>query len=185
MLGAGYMFSHTTLSLHVFLCVELATCFPSNNLPYSWKKRRPQIQRQTWCLISMPDVNDFGHVALLSNQKGEKNQKTNCNSQEVHKWSFRGSILDSIITEGRDSVSVFSVVHVALWAPFKWQTPKCEQQTEPEKSARRKECEHLCSPFGFNKSSHVTKIVDFHDRTENACTVSTARCPIQSLRKVF
>ena len=110
----------------------------------------------------MPDVNDFGHVALLSNQKGEKNQKTNCNSQEVHKWSFRGSILDSIITEGRDSVSVFSVVHVALWAPFKWQTPKCEQQTEPEKSARRKECEHLCSPFGFNKSSHVTKIVDFH-----------------------
>ena len=24
-----------------------------------------------------------------------------------------------------------------------------------------------------------------HDRTENACTVSTSRCPIQSLRKVF
>ena len=25
----------------------------------------------------------------------------------------------------------------------------------------------------------------FHDRTENSCTVSTSRCPIQSLRKVF
>ena len=25
----------------------------------------------------------------------------------------------------------------------------------------------------------------FHDRTENSCTVSTFRCPIQSLRKVF
>ena len=24
-----------------------------------------------------------------------------------------------------------------------------------------------------------------HDRTDNACTVSTSRCPIQSLRKVF
>ena len=169
-----------TQQLHVFLCLALVTCFPTRlsayMFSYAWnwlhvfpqiicptpkKKRRPQIQRQTWCLISMPDVNDFGHVALLSNQKGEKNQKTNCNSQEVHKWSFRGSILDSIITEGRDSVSVFSVVHVALWAPFKWQTPKCEQQTEPEKSARRKECEHLCSPFGFDKNSLVTEIVDF------------------------
>ena len=26
---------------------------------------------------------------------------------------------------------------------------------------------------------------DSHDRTGNACTVSTSRCPIQSLRKLF
>ena len=29
------------------------------------------------------------------------------------------------------------------------------------------------------------KICFLHDRTENACTVSTSRCPIQTLRKVF
>ena len=26
---------------------------------------------------------------------------------------------------------------------------------------------------------------DMNDRTENTCTVSTSRCPIQTLRKVF
>ena len=44
------------------------------------------------------------------------------------------------------------------------------------------------------RKSVVTKIenlreeldlVDIYDRTENACTVSTSCCPIQSLRKVF
>ena len=27
--------------------------------------------------------------------------------------------------------------------------------------------------------------LSWHDRTENECTVSTSRCPIQSLRKLF
>ena len=35
-------------------------------------------------------------------------------------------------------------------------------------------------------ATHVYKFLDTcHDSTENACTVSTSRCPIQSLRKVF
>ena len=28
-------------------------------------------------------------------------------------------------------------------------------------------------------------LIQTHDRTENSCTVSTSRCPIQSLRKLF
>ena len=35
-----------------------------------------------------------------------------------------------------------------------------EQQTELAHSARRKKCDHVRSPFGFDKQSHVTKIVD-------------------------
>ena len=30
-----------------------------------------------------------------------------------------------------------------------------------------------------------TDVWKWHDRTENACTVNTSRCPIQSLRKLF
>ena len=67
----------------------------------------------------------------------------------------RGSILDSIIAECYRKLSV-----VALWASTKWLTPKCKQQAEPAKSARRKECDHMRSPFRFDKQSHVTEIVD-------------------------
>ena len=72
--------------------------------------------------------------------------------------SLRGSILDSIIAEGGDLASGFSVL--ALWAPIKWLTPKCEHQTEPVKSARRKECGHVRSSFGFDKQSHVNEDVE-------------------------
>ena len=108
------MFSHTTLSLHVSLCVALVTCFPSPTP----KKGRAQIQRQTFCLISVPDVNDFGHLALFVKPKKvttEKNKKRTVIRRKSIDGSFRGSILDSIITEGRDSVSV---VHVVLWTPW-------------------------------------------------------------------
>jgi len=71
--------------------------------------------------------------------------------------SLRGSILDSIIAESGDPASGFSV---ALWAPIKWLTPKCEQQTEPARSARSKEYEWARPPFGFDKQSHVTEMVD-------------------------
>ena len=33
--------------------------------------------------------------------------------------------------------------------------------------------------------SFLLSRIGLHDRTDNACTVSTSRCPIQSLRKVF
>ena len=49
---------------------------------------------------------------------------------------------------------------VALWASTKWLTPKCKQQAEPAKSVKRKKCDHVCSPFRFDKQSHVTVIVD-------------------------
>ena len=35
------------------------------------------------------------------------------------------------------------------------------------------------------KQQYIKKPGISHDRTENACTVSISRCPIQSLRKVF
>ena len=40
------------------------------------------------------------------------------------------------------------------------ETPKCEQQAVPAKSARRKECDHVRSAFRFDKQSHVTNIVN-------------------------
>ena len=80
--------------------------------------------------------------------------------------SLRRTILDSIIAYGGDPASGFSVV--ALWTPIKWLTPKCEQQTEPLKSARRKECEHVRSSFGFDKQSHVTEIVDVWSHSQLA-----------------
>ena len=40
------------------------------------------------------------------------------------------------------------------------ETPKCEQQALPAKSARRKECDHVRSPFRFDKQNHVTEIVN-------------------------
>ena len=76
-----------TRQLHVFLCLALVTCFPTRlsayMFSYAWhwlhvslqiicptpKKGRPQIQKQTLCLISVPDVNDFGHVALFVKPK--------------------------------------------------------------------------------------------------------------------
>ena len=127
---------HLTRQLHVFLCLALVTCFLTRlsayMFPYAWhwlhvslqticptpKKGRPQIQRQTFCLISVPDVNDFGHLALFVKPKKvttEKNKKRTVIRRKSIDGSFRGSILDSIITEGRDSVSV---VHVALWTPW-------------------------------------------------------------------
>ena len=59
-----------------------------------------------------------------------------------------GTILDPIIGQVRDLASGFLVV--ALWAPIEWLTPKCEQQNEPAKSARRKECERVHSTFEFD-----------------------------------
>ena len=49
---------------------------------------------------------------------------------------------------------------VALWASTKWLTPNCKPQAEPAKSARRKEFEHVRSPFRFDKQSHMNEIVD-------------------------
>ena len=40
------------------------------------------------------------------------------------------------------------------------ETPKCEQQAVPAKSASWKECDHVCSAFRFDKQSKVIEIVD-------------------------
>ena len=40
------------------------------------------------------------------------------------------------------------------------ETPNCEQQVVPAKSARRKECDNVRSAFRFDKQSHVTEIVN-------------------------
>ena len=120
------MFSYAWHWLHIFPHDSQLTCFPMRGtgymFPLEWfalllKKGRLQIQRQTFCLISVPDVNDFGHLALfVKPKKGPQKKRANCDSQEINRWKLRGSILDSIIREGRDSVSV---VQVALWTPFK------------------------------------------------------------------
>ena len=39
--------------------------------------------------------------------------------------------------------------------------------------------------LAYSIISRYFRVVSYHDRTDNACTVSTSRCPIQSLRKVF
>ena len=41
------------------------------------------------------------------------------------------------------------------------------------------------SPLSQTKNEAADVAAEDHDRTENACTVSTSRCPIQSLRKLF
>ena len=155
---------------------ELCTAFGTT------ETGRPRIQRQAWRLTSAPNGNDFGHVALFDkpnrwthvvtfhwvrdwtmaysvNSKG----RTLIRGKSIDE-SLRGSILGSIIAECYRKLSV-----AALWASTKWLTPKCEQQAEPAKSARRKECDHMRSLFRFDKQSHVTEIVDVWRHSQLSC----------------
>ena len=68
--------------------------------------------------------------------------------KSIHE-SFRGSILDSIIEECKRKLSV--EVFGASTKMVDSETPKCEQQAVPAKSARRKECDHVRSAFRFDK----------------------------------
>ena len=73
--------------------------------------------------------------------------------KSIHE-SFRGSILESIIAGSKIKLSV--EVFGASTKMVDSETPKCEQQALPAKSARRKECYHVRSAFRFDKQSHVT-----------------------------
>ena len=92
-------------------------------------------------------------VAYYVNSK----RQTLIRGKSIHK-SFRGSILGSIIAECKRKLSV--ELFGASTKMVDFETPNCEQQAVPAKSARRKECDQVRSALRFNKQSHVTKIVN-------------------------
>ena len=77
--------------------------------------------------------------------------------KSIHE-SFRGSSLGSIIVKCKRKLSV--EVFGASTKMVDSETPNCEQQAVPARSARRKECDHMRSTFRFDKQSHVTEIVN-------------------------
>ena len=81
-------------------------------------------------------------------------RRTVIRGKSIHE-SFRGSILASIIAECKRKLSV-EVFRVSRTKMFDSETPNCEQQAVPAKSARRKECDHVRSAFRFGKQIHVT-----------------------------
>ena len=121
------MFSYAWHWLHVFPHDSQLTSFPMRGtgymFPLNWfalllKKvdHKFKNKRFVWFRWQMSMISVTW--LCLSNQKRDHRKKrANCDSQEIHRWKLRGSILDSIITESRDSVSV---VQVALWTLFKW-----------------------------------------------------------------
>ena len=111
----------------------------------------------TWlCFSGEKGEHMWSHsTAWFNNGVFCKQQKANSHSRE----SFRGSILESIIAGCKRKLSV--EVFGASTKMVDSETTKCEQQALPAKSARRKECDHVRSPFRFDKQSHVTEIVNF------------------------
>ena len=69
-----------------------------------------------------------------------------------------------------------------------WINVSIKQGIEIEKRERPKE--EKKKDRGLSFDPHIRREEDYqrgahHDRKDNACTVSTSRCSIQSLRKVF
>ena len=105
-------------------------------------------------------VNACGHIPvrdLTMAYSVNSKRRTLIRGKSIHE-SFRGSILGSIIAECKRKLSV--EVFGASTKMVDFETPNCEQQAVPAKSARRKECDQVRSALRFNKQSHVTKIVN-------------------------
>ena len=130
-----------------------------------------ELKKKNGCWLQLQTSTILVMWLCLSDEKGERmwshssawfNNGVFCKQQRatlihgksIHE-SFRGSILDSIIAEFKRKLSI-----EVFWFPRKWLTPKCEQQSEPANSARRKECDHMRLAFRFDKQSHVTEIID-------------------------
>ena len=69
-------------------------------------------------------------------------RRTLIRGKSIHE-SFRGRILASIIAECKRKLSI--EVFGASTKMVDSETPKCEQEAVPAKSARRKECDHVRS----------------------------------------
>ena len=111
-------------------------------------------------VCQMKMVNACGHIPvcdLTMAYSVNSKRRTLIRGKSKHE-SFRGSILDSIIAECKRKLSV--EVFGASTNLVESETPNCEQQAVPAKSARRNECDHVHSAFQFDKQSHVTKIVN-------------------------
>ena len=96
-------------------------------------------------------MNACGHIPvrdLTMTYSVNCKRRTLIRGKSIHE-SLRGSILDSIIAECKRKLSV--EVFGASTKMVDSETPKCEQQAVPAKSARRKECDHVRSAFRFDK----------------------------------
>ena len=128
-------------------------------VPLKLKERWPVfVLKSGICKESL--VNTCGHIIvrdLTMAYSVNSKRRTLIRGKSIHE-SFRESILRSIIAEckRKHSVEVFG----ANTKMVDSETPNCEQQAVPAKSARRKECDHVRSAFRFDKQSHVTNIVN-------------------------
>ena len=98
-------------------------------------------------------MNACGHIPVrdltMAYSVSRKRRPLIC-GKSIHE-SFRGSSLGSIIVKckGKLSVEVFG----ASTKMVDSETPNCEQQAVPAKSARRKDCDHVRQLFNLTNKT--------------------------------
>ena len=123
---------------------------------------RLQIQRQAWQLILAPDVNESGHVALFVKPK----RSTHVVTFFSHCWICCSHISGQslyIAQEGWNQKNFHRLTfHKWKFLLFGLQrTPLCILlELAFFGLPNAKECDHVSSPFWFDKQSHMTQIIN-------------------------